>query len=62
MKHIKFIHQLTQFCIQALQFRKDEYEKLVQEEDYSYHSTGYLAGQINILQMILDMLNNYDIE
>lgn len=61
MKHLKFIHQLTQFCIRELDLRQAEYQRLTQQEDYSYHSQGYLAGQIDTLVKILDMLYNYDV-
>lgn len=61
MKHLEFIHQLTQFCIRELEEKEVEYEKLVQEEDYSYYSQGYLAGQINLLNNILDKLIHYDV-
>lgn len=61
MKHLEFIHQLTQFCILELEKKEVEYEKLVQEEDYSYYSQGYLAGQVDTLRRTLDMLINYDV-
>lgn len=64
MKHLEFIHRLSQFCIEELNSKREELAKLTQngEEEYSYHSTGYLSGQIIILQKILNWLIHYDIE
>ena len=59
MEHLEFIHQLTQFCILELEEKEVEYEKLVQEEDYSYYSQGYLAGQVDTLRRILESLIHY---